>query len=171
VDDTVLDRLGKEYTAADIHQAARAVERHDLPCLWIFMLGGPGETESSVYKTLRFAARCISPKDIAFFNVGIRIYPGTRLEQLARSEGILTKTPQQMLAPVFYFSPKLEPDWLMGKLHQAMAGHMNFLGPDSLGLSLLPLINRIGYKLGIKPPLWRHTPAIRRGLRFFGVNA
>jgi radical SAM superfamily enzyme YgiQ (UPF0313 family) len=152
-DDVVLDRLGKGYTAADVHQAARSVQRHNLPCLWIFMLGGPGETKASVLETLSFAEYCISPKDIAFFNVGIRIYPGTRLEHLARQEGVLTKSPQQMLAPVFYLSPKLESGWLIEKLHQVLAEHMNFIGPDSIGLSFLPLMNRIGYRLGVKPPL------------------
>jgi hypothetical protein len=168
--DVVLDRLGKGFTAAEAHNAALAVRRHNLPCLWIFILGAPGETKTTVHETLRFAEHYIRPKDIAFFNVGIRIYPGTELERVARKEGLLTLAPQEMLSPVFYLSPALDLGWLVNELQGVMTTHMNFIGSDSIELSFLPSINRLGYKLGIRPPLWRYTPAIRRGLRLFGVN-
>ena len=37
--------------------------------------------------------------DIAFFNVGIRIYPGTGLERIARAGGSLTIPAAGMLGP------------------------------------------------------------------------
>jgi hypothetical protein len=103
--------------------------------------------------------------------VGIRIYPGTELERLARGQGVLTLPQEEMLKPVFYFSPTLDVKWLMKKLQEAMTTHMNYISANSLSLSYLSLIHRIGYRLGVKPPLWRHTRFIRRGLRFFGADA
>ena len=44
---------------------------------------------------------------LPFFNIGIRIYPGTELEHRAREEGVLTAPPGEMLEPVFYLSPAL----------------------------------------------------------------
>ena len=70
------------------------------------MLGGPGETRETVAETIAFARRTVRPGDVAYFNVGIRIYPGTELERLAREEGVLTGSVQEMLEPVFYFSPR-----------------------------------------------------------------
>ena len=134
------------------------------------MLGGPGETEATIQETLRFAERYIRPKDVAFFNIGIRIYPGTELEHRAREEGVLTAPPSEMLEPLFYFSPALDPGWLTNTMHHVMATHMNYINSNTIGLSFLPTINRLGYRLGIKSPLWRHTRFIRRGLRVLGMD-
>lgn len=54
---TVLEGLNKGFTVEDVYNAARVIQRHKLPCLWIFMLGGPGETGATVQETLLFAER------------------------------------------------------------------------------------------------------------------
>ena len=167
----VLDSLRKGFTTEHVYGAAEVVGRHKLPCIWIFMLGGPGETEKTVRETLSFAKKCIRPQDVAFFNVGIRIYPGTVLEHLAREQGILMLPKEEMLKPVFYISPQLDIEWLKRELQAAMDTHMNYISTDSLSFPYLTSIHRFGYRLGVKPPLWKHTRFIRRGLRFFGVNA
>lgn len=168
--DIVLARLQKGFAAKDVYDAAQVIKRHNLPCLWIFMLGGPGESEVTVKETLRFAEQCIRPKDVAFFNIGIRIYPGTELEHRAREEGVLAISPSEMLEPVFYISPALDLNWLTETMHKALATHMNYINSNTIGLSFLPTINRLGYRLGIKSPLWRYTRFIRRGLRILGMD-
>lgn len=166
----VLDGLQKGFTSEHVQNAARVVQRHKIPCLWIFMLGGPCETKDTVQETLHFAEQFIRPKDVVFFNIGIRIYPGTELEQRARKEGVLALTAENMLEPVFYLSPDLELDWLTDTIHNALATHLNYIDSDTLSLSFLPILNRLGYRVGVKSPLWRHTRFIRRGLRLFGMN-
>ena len=168
--DIVLDKLKKGFTAKDVYDTAQVIRRHNLPCLWIFMLGGPGESEVTVKETLRFAEQYIRPKDVAFFNIGIRIYPGTELEHRAREEGVLAISPSEMLEPIFYVSPALDLNWLTETMHKALATHMNYINSNTIGLSFLPTINRLGYRLGIKSPLWRHTRFIRRGLRILGMD-
>lgn len=168
--DPVLAGLNKGFTSREVHQAAEAVRRHRIPCAWIFLFGGPGETRDTVRETLRFAASRIRPGDIAFFNTGIRIYPGTELESIARRQGILTRAPAEMLEPVFYVSPEVEAGWIRQELKQAMAGHLNFIDMDSLGLPFLPGLHRLGARLGLRPPLWRYTRFIRRGLRMAGMD-
>ena len=168
--DPVLRGLKKGFTAREVHDAAEVVRRHGIPCAWIFLLGGPGETEDTVKETLRFAGKRIGPRDVAFFNTGIRIYPGTELESIARRQGVLSRAPGEMLSPVFYVSPDVDPLWVEQELKKSMNRHMNFLNMDSLGLSFLPTIHRIGYRLGLRPPLWRYTRIIRRCLRFAGMD-
>lgn len=168
--DVVLNGLQKGFTVEHVQKAAEVVRRHPLPCLWIFMLGGPGETKETVQDTLRFADQCIRTKDVVFFNVGIRVYPGTELERSARSEGVLALPPEEMLEPVFYISPALDLDWLANTLHNALATHMNYVDSKTIGLSFLPTLNRLVYRIGITSPLWRHTRFIRRGLRLFGMD-
>ncbi len=168
--DAVLTSLRKGFTAREVHAAATVVKTHRLPCLWIFLLGGPGETRETVQETLRFAEKYIRPHDAAYFNVGIRIYPGTELESIARSQSVLSLPASSMLAPVFYVSPDVEADWITQQVKQSMNSHMNFMNVDSLSFRYLPQISRIGHRLGIKPPLWRYTRLIRRGLRSVGMR-
>ena len=167
----VLSGLKKGFTTEHVYRAAEVVRRHKVPCVWIFMLGGPGETEETVRETLNFAEKYIRPQDVAFFNIGIRIYPGTELEHLAREQGTLTLPREEMLNPVFYVSTQLNVKWLTTELQAAMDTHMNYISADSLSFPYLSSIHRFGYRLGIKPPLWKYTRSIRRGLRFFGVDA
>lgn len=169
--DRVLEGLGKGYTAEDVHRAADVIERHDLPCLWIFMLGGPGETKKTVEETLHFAEKRIRKGNAAFFNIGIRIYPGTGLETLARKEGLLSLSSGEMLAPVFYVSPDIDFFRMIKRMREAMKTNLNFINSDAIGISYLPLIHRIGYRLGVRPPLWRFTRPIRRGLGLIGLDA
>ena len=168
--DPVLAGLGKGFTSREVHHAADVVKRHRIPCAWIFLLGGPGETAETVHETLRFAGRAVRPQDIAFFNVGIRVYPGTELESIARREGSLSLPAAEMLRPVFYMSPGLDPFWVQGEVKRSMASHMNFMSTDSIGLSFLPAIHRAAYRLGVRPPLWRYTRFIRRTLRLAGMD-
>ena len=168
---TVLARLQKGFSAEVVHRAAETVRRHNLPCLWIFMLGGPGETEETVEETLSFARTAIRPTDAAFFTTGIRIYPGTELDRIARKQGVLDLAPEKMLAPVFYLSPEVEQGWLAARIRRAMRGNFHFLNGDTFNLPFLPTINRLGSLAGIEPPLWRYTRHIRRGLRLAGVEA
>jgi len=168
--DPVLQGLRKGFTSSDVHRAAAVVRRHRIPCAWIFLLGGPGETRETVLETLQFAKKQIRPQDVAFFNTGIRIYPGTELESVARAEGILSLPPEEMLAPQFYVSPEVDAEWLDLELKKAMNSQMNFINMASMGHSLLPAIHRVSHALGLRPPLWRHTGIIRRGLRLAGMD-
>jgi radical SAM superfamily enzyme YgiQ (UPF0313 family) len=168
--DPVLQGMRKGFTSRDVHHAAAVVRRHRIPCAWIFLLGGPGETRETVRETLKFAREQIRPHDVAFFNAGIRIYPGTELEAIARAEGVLSQPPEEMLAPRFYLSPGVDADWLDQELKESMNRQMNFINMATMGHSFLPTIHRISHKLGLKPPLWRHTGIIRRGLRLAGMD-
>ena len=168
--DPVLQSLRKGFTVREVRHAAEVVRRHSLPCAWIFLLGGPGETRETVTETLRFAETAIRPEDVAFFNIGIRIYPGTGIESVARQQGVLTLPPGEMLAPAFYLSPEVDAAWIRERVKNSMSSRMNFMSVDSFSFPYLPVIHRMGYRLGLRPPLWRYTRFIRRGLRFAGLD-
>jgi len=168
--DSVLDGLGKGFTAEHVYKAAEVIKRHKIPSVWIFMMGGPNETRETVAETLQFAENYIRPHDVAFFGLGIRIYPGTELESLARQQGVLSLTPENMLEPVFYISPTIEYSRMQKQVKVSMNKHMNFINTDSIGFPILLPIHRFGYKLGLRPPLWKHTRSIRRSLRFLGMD-
>ncbi len=169
--DTVLRNLGKPYTVKEITEAAQCVRRHTLPCMWIFMLGGPGETAESVRETFTFAREQVRRSDSVFFNAGIRIYPGTVLEKIARREGVLTVPAEEMLNPVSYCSPGLNRTWLEAALRRQVLLHKNFIDPDSFNIPFLPALSKLASFLGIRYPLWKYTGQLRMLLgRIPGVS-
>ena len=169
-DDGVLAALGKNYGAARLELAASAVREQEIPCLWMFLLGGPGETKETVERTLEFARRRVKHSDTVFFNAGVRLYPGTPLEAAARRDGSLTAPREGMLEPVFYLSPGVEKSWLLETLAAATRENMNFISSDSFTRPFLPGIYGLARFAGVKQPLWKHTRLIRRGLKSLGVN-
>lgn len=169
--DSVLRGLGKNYTADQVQNAATAVARHGIPCFWIFLLGGPGETEATALQTLRFAAESMRPCDVAFFNLGVRVYPGTEMERIARRQQVFGRPRRHQLEPRFYLSPDVDRNWIAAALARSLQRHMNFLDSSSLRHPIVAPIQRLSTLLGVRMPLWRHTRFLRRSLRFMGIQA
>ena len=134
------------------------------------MLGGPGETERTVAETIRFARHTLRPGDVAYFSVGIRIYPGTELEAIARRQGVLSGSAEEMLEPVFYFAPELDYHWTLDQVRRAAAAHLNILHSASLSHPWLPAVNRLFSRLPVSRPWWRYARAIRRLVRVLNRN-
>src|SRR3954469_1526171 len=75
--DPVLERLEKGFTAAKVREVAERVERHGIKTLWIFLVGGPGETEKTLEETLDFAKWRLQGGGAVFVTVGFRLFSGT----------------------------------------------------------------------------------------------
>ncbi len=167
--DPVLAGLGKGYSARRVQEAAEAVARHTLPCMWMFMCGGPGETVETIRETLRFAETFIRPTDVAFFQVGVRIYPGTALETLARQQGVL-KPSANLLEPLAYVSPQISEAVLRRELEAVASRRMNFVMGDFVGVPMMQAALRMAYRFGVRPPLWKHTRLARRMMKIFRLH-
>ena len=87
--DPVLQKLEKGFTAAKVREVAERVEKFGIKTLWIFLVGGPGETAETVEETLAFAAWRLGRGDSVYLTVGLRIYPGTTLHRIAIAEGVV----------------------------------------------------------------------------------
>lgn len=163
--DLVLTGLGKGFTVERVKAAAQVMRRHNVPCCWIFMMGGPGETIDTVRETIEFAATQLGPKDVAFFNVGIRVYPGAPIEKIAREQGVLTVDPDAMLDPAFYVSPGVDLQEMLTEMREAAKSNLHFITGDALPRVLLQQVISLSTALGLKSPLWQYTRSIRRVLR------
>ena len=166
--DAVLARLRKGFTAEDVRRAAEVVRRHRIPCLWILLFGGPGETEATVRETLDFVHRSVRPQDVVFYNWRLRIYPGTELERMARAEGVLQRRPRRTCSSRRSIS---RPAWTRSgwtkRCRRFAASHLNCVSLESASLPLLPMLQRAAARIGARPPMWRHTRLLRRTLRLF----
>jgi len=103
--DKMLRALNKPFDQKDIRRCLQAVTEAGLATVVQLLFGGPGETASDVNDTQRFLDSCETPNAV-FASLGLRIYPGTELERIARSENILTENADLFL-PYYYISPSL----------------------------------------------------------------
>lgn len=114
----MLKNLKKNFTLPQLIKTARLIKENDLPTMWFFLFGGPGENERTFMETFDFIDRYINPEDMVHMTAGIRIYPGTALHKIALKERIVDST-DSLLNPVYYISPELGADKLSGLIIEA----------------------------------------------------
>jgi len=104
----------QQHTREDLATAVKLCRLNNIAVMIDLMLGGPGETPRTVRETIEFIKQ-IGP-DCAGAALGIRIYPGTAMEQIVaedirkpKKSGIRRKYrgPVNLLKPTFYISPAL----------------------------------------------------------------
>jgi radical SAM superfamily enzyme YgiQ (UPF0313 family) len=159
--DPVLDRLGKGFDVAKVRAVAEDVERAGMGVLWIFLVGGPGETEATLEETLRFAAWRLGRGDAVYLTVGLRIYPGTTLQRVAVDEGVIAED-DPLLVPTFYFSRELGMERAVARLRAFSAEHPRFMFSADSRSPLLPYLTRLASLLRLPRPHWRYMGLFQR---------
>ncbi|RPH86460.1 MAG: radical SAM protein [Desulfobacteraceae bacterium] len=144
-----LDALGKNFSVLQIREAARICREQELLFCFSLLMGGPGETRATLEETLAQAAD-LNPTAVICMT-GIRVFPGTRLAEIARKEGLLPEN-WNPLEPFFYLSPEVR-DHLESRLLEFSEVHPNWIFPG-LGIDLLPGEAAKMHRLGLKGPLW-----------------
>ena len=162
--DPVLARLEKGFDAARVRTVAQRVERAGLRTLWIFLVGGPGETPETVEDTLRFAAERLGAGDAVYVTVGLRVYPGTTLHRIALDEGTVAYG-DSLLAPTFYFSPALNLARTVQRLRIFARQHPRFMFSADARSRLLPLLTRFASVVRLPRPHWRYMGVFQRMAR------
>ncbi|RMG85925.1 MAG: radical SAM protein [Candidatus Dadabacteria bacterium] len=158
----VLGALGKPFGPEDVARTARVLRSRAMAVLWVMLFGGPGETPETVRESLAFLRSVMRPNDAAWIGVGIRVYPGTPLAELAADEGGLFGDPASVDQPAFYVSPRTPLGWLAQTVGEAARSDPRILWSGVRGRSLQAPLRRIGGWLGAPGPLWRVAPRIRR---------
>jgi hypothetical protein len=176
--DPMLRSLGKGFTVEDVARTAALARRSGLACCWFFLLGGPGETRSTVEETLRFAEREIPPGHLCIVFTGIRVLPGTRLacDEVAGGRMAPDVDPAE---PRFYLSPDVDEAWILRRVNATVSRCPNVVhAAEGMSSRWQRLLERGYHLLGLAPPYWRFTPrylalppiALLRG-RFPSVGA
>ena len=165
--DAVLEKLEKGFDAAQVRLAAERVERAGIRTLWIFLVGGPGETPATLEETLGFAAWRLGRGDAVYLTAGLRIYPGTTLQRIAIGEGVIAPD-DPLLVPRFYFSPALEWDAAVTRLRAFSLDHPRFMFSADSRSRLLPYLTRAASLLRLPRPHWQHMGVFQRLTRAIG---
>jgi radical SAM superfamily enzyme YgiQ (UPF0313 family) len=165
--DTVLSAYRKGLSKDDLVHAAEAIQPTRFTVLWFFLLGGPGETNATIAETLDFTTRHLCrgirpPYHMANFYLGVRLYPGTDLWDLARSQGYVGEG-SDPLEQTWYLSHDLDLNRALEQLYQAAADHPEVnLGSAERFLPFSKYLTFFANLLRVPKPYWRHTWALNR---------
>jgi hypothetical protein len=172
--ETMLTNYQKGFSLEDLYKAAEAINKFSLPVLWYFLVGGPGETNRTLQETLEFIGRHLTrkkspPYNLAHIFLGVRIYPGTKLWQIALGEGFIHDLCNP-LKPLWYLSRKLDLDETMRQLYRASCRWPEIvLGGVEKFLPLTKVLRVSGKVFRLPKPYWQHLPSVNRILIKLGL--
>jgi radical SAM superfamily enzyme YgiQ (UPF0313 family) len=114
-DETMLAKLGRSYKPSDIQHVVHVCHQNDIPVMLDLMFGAPGESRSSIQKTIELMDK--SSPDRVGAAVGVRVYPNTNIASRIGKDISIDGLIQQdnPYAPVFYIEPSVSPfifEWM-----------------------------------------------------------
>jgi radical SAM superfamily enzyme YgiQ (UPF0313 family) len=149
--DRVLESYGKPFRAQDVFAAHQDAVDAGLHVAHFFLLGGPGETSETLDETLGWGEKL--KKSALFFFCGMRVYPNTKLFDLALEEGQIADL-ASVMEPVFYRSPHIDAAEILGRVKRQGGGRLNWV-MGSGGRKIAKTLERL-YERGHTGPLWEH---------------
>jgi radical SAM superfamily enzyme YgiQ (UPF0313 family) len=129
--DPVLRRLNKTYTKQDIVNAHNIIAAQEsIGIMHCIFIGSPGETRASVFESLELMDRLVPNQadvnNFVYFSLGMRIWEGTRLYDIALEDGVIQRQ-DDMSFPHFYIAPNiLRDDQLLDEIEAFIVAHENW---------------------------------------------
>lgn len=146
ISDTTLKTYGKNFTVNDVLDKSALCNKLDIDYAHFLILGGYGETDQTVNETFENSKQI--ENSVFFTYVGMRIYPGTKLQQYAIHEGIINKD-DNLLEPKYYLSKEVDYDSLKQRAKQT---RRRWVFPDE---DTTIITNRLRAR-NKKGPLWEY---------------
>ena len=131
----MLKTYRQSHRKEDLATAVRLCKANGMKVMIDLLLGGPGETAETVDETINFIKQ-INP-DCVGAPLGVRIYPGTEMVNVAAGEGELEKNPnirRKYSGPVDFFKPTFYISEALGQrpaelVKDLIAGDKRFFEP------------------------------------------
>ena len=101
----MLKNYKKSFNLEHIIQSSQSCSELGMNHCHYILLGGPGEDDETVEESFRLMDRLDPTAVIAM--LGIRIYPGTEMERVALSQGVIRQD-SDLIFPHFYVSPEVK---------------------------------------------------------------
>ncbi|MFP4175990.1 MAG: lipid biosynthesis B12-binding/radical SAM protein [Candidatus Brocadiia bacterium] len=139
---TTLRGQHKSFLWKDVVRANEMFQRAGVATAHYFMFGGPEESPETVQKGIQNI--CSLDCSAVFVFMGIRILPDTELHEIAIDEGVIDRD-TDLMEPVYYLSPKIDPDWLEETLEEAFAPLSHVLFPPDALDDKLQLLHKLGH--------------------------
>ena len=173
--ETMLTNYQKGFGVEDLRRAAEAINQFSFPVLWYFLVGGPGETSHTLQETIKFIEQYLvrktgPPYNLANIFLGVRIYPGTKLWQIALEEGFIHDQ-SNPLRPLWYLSRELDVDVTVRQLQRAACRCPEIaLGGMEKYMPLTKIFRGIRNVFPFPKPYWQHLLWVNQILIKLGVR-
>jgi lipid biosynthesis B12-binding/radical SAM protein len=141
--DRTLAGINKGLSFAEVLEVNHACLAERLPAAHFVIFGGPEEDESTLAEGLDNLE--LLEQSVVFAFSGIRIHPNTALQQRAIADGVISAG-QSLLKPSYYFSPRLDHQWMEAQIEARFAGRSNRIFPPSEGLKRMEVMKQFGYR-------------------------
>jgi radical SAM superfamily enzyme YgiQ (UPF0313 family) len=160
----ILTNLGKGFDLHEIQEMATAIRKFNLPTMWFFLFGGPGENDETFKETLDFIDQYINPEDLVYMASGLRVYPDTPLEKTALEEEVIKPGQSLLYPPVFYFSNGITRDSLVQLIHEASSDRLNciYSAETRPPLEMLQEAHKRRVEQKLNEPMFRTLLRIRK---------
>lgn len=149
--DAMLKSYGKPFRSDDVLLAHKQAVDAGLHVAHYFLLGGPGESALTINDCLDTIEQL--NKTVLFFFLGIRIYPHTKLYDIALKEGKVSRA-TNMLEPVFYKADAIDLETINDLVNQRAAKRINWI-LGSGGADSSEIVSRM-HERGYIGPLWEY---------------
>ncbi len=153
----MLKNYKKSFTIEDVIRASELCSSLRVNQCHYLLFGGPGEEEETIEETFRLMDRLDPTAIIAM--LGIRIYPGTEMERVSRSQGVIDQD-SNLIHPHFYISPMLG-----GRLEEIIrerALQRNRWIVPGLEINITQNLMEGIRRFGIRGPLWELVGRMKR---------
>jgi radical SAM superfamily enzyme YgiQ (UPF0313 family) len=153
----MLESYRKSFARQDIIQASKICSRLKVNQCHYLLFGGPGEDEETIEESFHLIDQLDPTAVIAM--LGIRIYPGTELERISRSQGVISQE-AELIYPQFYISPRLGGR-LKEIVQEKALARQRWIVPGleiNITKNLMEQIRRFG----IRGPLWELVGRMKR---------
>ncbi len=149
--DSMLRSYRKPFRSADVFLAHQEAVAADLHVAHYLLLGGPGESRQTINNCLDNIERLT--KTVIFFFLGIRVYPHTKLYDIALAEGKIYRG-MDLLEPFFYEAESINNAEINNLVKQRAADRTNWIigSGDPTTLNVVSRMHAKGY-IG---PLWEY---------------
>ena len=144
--DSTLKKYGKHFKVQDVIDVSNACNSVGIYFSHFLILGGYGETEESINESFENSKKI--ENTVFFPYIGMRIYPGTKLYQLALDEGYIHPD-DTLLEPVYYLANGINYNTL--KVRANLTGR-RWVFPDE---DVVTSMNRMRQR-NRKGSLWHH---------------
>ncbi len=149
--DAMLKAYRKPFLSQDVCNAHRQARDAGLHVAHYLLLGGPGESMATVVESLEAIKQL--DKAVFFFFIGIRIYPGTSLYDMALAERKINEQ-TDLLQPVFYAPDAIDRETIEILVSQQAEGRSNWV-LGSGGADTAKVVDTM-HRRGYTGPLWEY---------------
>ncbi len=146
ISEKCLKTYGKNFTVKDVLEKSELCNKLGIDFAHFLITGGYGETDATVDET--FANSKLIDNSVFFTFVGMRIYPGTKLQEYAINDGVIDKN-DNLLEPKYYLSKDVNYDTLK---ERALKTRKRWVFPDE---DTTTIINKLRQR-NKKGPLWEY---------------